>query len=119
MADHNELGNQGEELAIQFLRKKGCKILHKNYRLRHMEADVICQDKDELVFVEVKTRTRFEHADPDDVITNKKMKHLIDIAEDYIMTNNWENETRFDVVIVVMNNPADIEHIEGAFTPNY
>lgn len=119
MAEHNQLGNQGEEIAIRYLIKKGFKILHQNYRLRHTEADIICEVNNELVFVEVKTRTRFEHADADDVISSKKMKHLIDIAEDYIVSNNWENETRFDVIIVVMSSPIEIEHIEGAFTPNY
>ena len=119
MAEHNQLGKQGEEIALKYLRKKGYKVLFANFRLRHMEVDIICQDKEELVFIEVKTRSRFEHADPEDIITNKHMNNLFEVAEDYVVSKNWEGDTRFDAIIVVMKNPIDIEHIEGAFGPNY
>ncbi|MBD79240.1 MAG: hypothetical protein CL840_09995 [Crocinitomicaceae bacterium] len=117
MANHNVTGNEGEKIAVNFLRELGYKILHTNWRYRHREIDVICKDQDEVVFVEVKTRSKFEHANPNELITNSKIKHLINAAEEYIISNQIENESRFDVVIVVMDTPPQINHIPGAFEP--
>ncbi|MGB0402957.1 MAG: YraN family protein [Salibacteraceae bacterium] len=120
MADHNDLGRLGEFKAVEFLTQNGFKILATNWRFRRDEVDVICQNTDYLVFVEVKTRSSREFGDPSDAVTNSKIKHLIEAAEEYIVSNNIEKETRFDVIEVVADgNQYTINHIPDAFSPSF
>ena len=60
MAIHNDLGRRGEEAAVEYLREKGYSILARNWRNVHKELDIIAQEDDELVIVEVKTRSRID-----------------------------------------------------------
>lgn len=120
MADHNDLGRVGELEAIEFLIQNGFQILATNWRFRRDEVDVICQNNEYLVFVEVKTRSSREFGDPSDAVTNAKMMHLIEAAEEYIVSKNIEKETRFDVIEVVVNgNEFNINHIPDAFSPSF
>ena len=117
MAEHNELGKKGEKLAIDFLLKNGYKILETNYRFLKAEVDIIAQKEEVLAVVEVKTRSHEEFGSPLDAISNNKIKLIIGAAEAYIMQEEIDLETRFDVIAVIGNNEAQIEHIEDAFYP--
>ena len=118
MADHNILGEKGEILAREYLKNKGYEIIAVNWRERKFEIDVIAIDKDELVFVEVKTRSTSFFGDPEEAITPKKQKHLLDGADFYIQENQIDLECRFDVIAIVFNaNQQDIKHIKSAFSP--
>ena len=120
MAQHNELGKKGEEFALQYLLQKGCRLIECNWRYKHEEVDLIVMDDDELVFVEVKTRSAAEHASADDVISNAKIRHLIEAAEQYVMSHKLDVESRFDAIVLVAKGPSfELEHIRSAFTPNY
>ena len=118
MAQHNELGEKGEKLAQSFLRKKGYKILATNYRFKHLEVDIIAQDKDELVVVEVKTRQSDYLAGPEDTVTKGKQKSIVKVANEYILENDLDIETRFDIISIILNEKeTKIEHLIDAFYP--
>ncbi len=117
MATHNETGKKGEELAADFLTEKGLNVREKNWRKGYLEVDLIAEDGSVLVFVEVKTRSDLAHGLPEEAVTRKKERHLIDAAEAYLDIKGLENEVRFDIVAVWEDeNGIRINHIREAFT---
>jgi len=118
MADHNELGKKGEELAFKYLLKKKYKIIKRNYRFKHMEVDIIAEKDGLLVVVEVKTRQSDFMAGPEITVTKSKQKAIIKVANAYIETLETDPNTRFDIISIILNeNQLEIEHIEDAFYP--
>ena len=118
MAKHNELGKIGEELAAQFLVDKGYEILERNWRNIHKEIDIIAKEGEDLVIVEVKARQTDEYGEPDIAVTKRKQRMLIAAANAYILRNNLDMSTRFDIVSIVFKDGEPvIEHIEDAFLP--
>ncbi len=118
MAEHNELGHKGEEIAAEYLTDKGYEILAYNWQFKHKEIDIIARDGDYLVIVEVKTRSSDGWENPREAVTNKKIRFLIDAAEEYIMKNDVMMETRFDIVTLIPSGDSwEIEHIKEAFYP--
>ncbi len=117
MAKHNDTGKAGEDLAVSFLKKKGYQILETNWRIEHWEIDIIAKDDKERVFVEVKTRFSDKYGAPEEAITPRKQKHLINAANLYVLRKNYEGPLRFDVVTIFMEkgNQPVIHHIEDAF----
>lgn len=116
MARHNELGKQGEQWALQFLKAKGYTILETNWRHEKEEVDIIARDKDELVIVEVKTRSTDAFGDPEEAVTPQKARRLIRAAEAYVLKHNLDIDTRFDIIsILVKNGKRTIRHITDAF----
>lgn len=114
----NDLGKKGEELAENFLIKKGYQILSRNWRHNAKEIDIIARGKETLVIVEVKSRNHDFYEDPRDAVTVKKQRFLINAADAYIRANEVDLETRFDVISVVFfPGSFELEHIEGAFYP--
>ncbi len=116
MADHNELGDLGEKRAQDYLRSKGFNIRHTNWRYGKLELDIIAEKEGWLVIVEVKTRSTetFEH--PQEAITSRKIRNIIDATQEYIFKFDWQGETRFDVISVIPHgSDFTIEHIEDAF----
>ena len=118
MAEHNELGKMGEDLAVQYLTDKGYEILERNWRNIHKEIDIIAKEGDDLVIVEVKARQTDEYGEPDIAVTKRKQRMLIAAANAYILKNNLDVSTRFDIISIVFKNGEPvIEHIEDAFLP--
>ena len=118
MAEHNELGKKGEELATQFLRQKGYKILIRNYRFKKLEIDIIAQDKDELIIVEVKTRASRYLAGPEDTVSLNKQRLIVKAANQYIEEHDVDLDTRFDIVSIILNEKeTNVEHLIDAFYP--
>ena len=118
MSEHIELGKKGETAAIEYLKSRGYKILEMNWRTRHKEIDIIALDKDEIVFIEVKTRKNNYFGDPEEAVNLKKQRFLINAAEHYIITNKIDLEVRFDIISVISNgNKHNINHIKEAFCP--
>jgi putative endonuclease len=118
-APHLVLGREGEELAAKFLRSHKHKILYRNFRAPHGgEVDIVCRDKpnNELVFVEVKTRTHEEFGRPFDAVDHKKRRLIRRGAMTWLKMLGMPDITfRFDVIEVVMTTPPEIRHIENAF----
>ncbi|MDR1683633.1 MAG: YraN family protein [Candidatus Symbiothrix sp.] len=117
MAQHNDLGKAGETVAIEYLKNHGYRIRHVNWRKGHWELDIVAETDDELVIVEVKTRSGSWDA-PEDAVTNTKIKHIIAATDFYIKCFNVDLDVRFDIIALIGNEPNfEIEHIEDAFYP--
>ena len=116
MARHNDLGKEGEKQALHMLQEKGYTILETNWRHEKDEVDIIALDKNELVVVEVKTRSTDYFGDPEDAVTPQKARHLIRAAEAYVEQHDLNIDIRFDIVsIILKNGKAILRHIEDAF----
>lgn len=118
MAKHNELGKIGEDLAANYLLRKGYTILERNWRYSRDEIDIIVRDGNWLVIVEVKTRTSEYFGEPEMAVTSSKQKSLVRAAEGYIAEHDYRGETRFDVIGILLNHQdTELNHIEDAFLP--
>ena len=118
MADHNELGKSGEEAAVGLLVRKGYTILETNWRYKKVELDIIARIGEELVFVEVKTRTSDFFGDPQSFVNKKKRGSLVKAANAYLIEKDLDIESRFDIIAILSNSKAfEMEHIEHAFYP--
>jgi putative endonuclease len=84
MAESHNLGTEGEEFARDHLLQKGYKILHRNWKSGKKEIDIIAENKDFIVFVEVKTRTDDYLMHPRQAVTSEKQKSIIYAAEKYL-----------------------------------
>lgn len=117
--NHTALGKKGEAQALEFLKKKGYKELAMNWRIDPYEIDLIMIDKNDLVFVEVKTRSTDAFGNPLDAVNPRKRQKLIRAAHLFIVLHNYSLEPRFDVVSIVEieNAPSKIFHFEEAFYP--
>ena len=116
---HLRLGKRGENLAGQFLRKNGYKILYRNFRGRTGgEIDIVCRDRDTLVFVEVKTRTGEDFGRPFEAIDRKQRNRISRGALAWLrLLDDPDILFRFDVVEVIMADgaPPHLELIQNAF----
>lgn len=115
MANHNNIGTKGEKEAITFLEKQNYTILESNWRNKHLEIDIIATNANELVIVEVKTRSSSIHGQPQESVTIVKQKKLIKAAEAYVIENNIEMEVRFDIIEVIHKPTLIINHIKNAY----
>ena len=107
------LGNAGEKLVEDYLKAQGCKVLKRNYRTPFGEADLIVQDKDEIAFVEVKTRTGNQYGTPREAVGKDKQRRYRQIAQAYGLKTGQEPNARFDVAEVYAD--GKIEYIKHAF----
>ena len=116
MAQHNELGKKGEQLAVDYLINKGFDIVERNYRFDKAEVDIIAKIKDTLAIVEVKTRSTIDFGNPQDFVKSKQIQRLVKAVDEYVNVNGLDVEVRFDIIAIVKNGKAyDIEHLEDAF----
>jgi putative endonuclease len=118
MAEHNDLGRKGEEIAAGFLEKKGYQILEKNWRQWRNEIDIIAMDGKYLVIIEVKTRQSNYFGEPETAVTRDKQRALIRAANAYVRYKNINCEVRFDILsILILKSSEQVHHIEDAFYP--
>lgn len=123
MNDPHALGALGENAAAEYLRRRGYRILERNYRFRRNEIDIIARDRGTLCFIEVKTRTTQEKGDPLEAVTPVKQQEIIKAAKAYLaFSGSMDDDCRFDVIAVRLNgsdqgiqNPYSIEHVIDAF----
>jgi len=94
------LGKMGEELAIRHLKRQGYAIVRVNQRVHKGEIDIICTKDELLVFVEVRTRSEYVSALPDDFIDRKKLQRWTNAALQYMEQVNWQGQYRFDLITV-------------------
>ncbi len=101
MYERHELGREGEEYATKYLEEKGYQIIKRNFECRQGEIDIIAKDKEEYVFIEVKTRRNLHYGMPSEAVTKKKQKHIWKATNYYIYSHKLENKyIRFDVIEV-------------------
>ena len=116
MAEHNELGKLGEDLAVDFLQKNGYEILDRNWRFQKAEIDIIAQKNDILAVVEVKTRSSLEFGLPQDFVKPKKIQLLVKAVNEYVVSKDLDVTVRFDIIAIhYTKQNIYIEHIEEAF----
>ncbi|MDP5158536.1 MAG: YraN family protein [Flaviramulus sp.] len=116
MAQHIELGKKGEQLAVDFLLKKGYDIIDRNYRFDNAEVDIIAQKKDTLAIIEVKTRSSTDFGNPQDFVKPKQIQRLVKAVDEYVNVNDLDVEVRFDIIAIVKEEKLfKIEHLENAF----
>ena len=117
MLSKTKKGAIGEDLAVDYLKKKGYRIFQRNYRFEHGEIDIIAEDGNALVFVEVKARRSKEFGEPEDAVTPRKREKIRATADGYLFENNIDDkECRFDVIAIdYQGNKTEIRHIEDAF----
>ena len=118
--EHIAIGQKGEQLSAELLEKKGYKILHRNWRMGHLEMDIIAANKTDIVFVEVKTRTSTFRGQPEEAVDIVKRKRMVAAANAYIKYHKEERNPRFDIIGILINKAGEIEqitHLENAFLP--
>ncbi len=116
MAQHNELGKQGEDAAVEFLMNLGHRILARNYRFGKAEVDIISAEKNMTVFTEVKTRSTEYFGYPEESVDKKKRTLMRNAAEEFMYQNKLESPVRFDIISVLnQNDKLEIFHIPDAF----
>jgi putative endonuclease len=116
----NPIGIIGEEEATRILEKKGLKVVEHNWRMGHLEVDIIAANKNEIIFVEVKTRTSMIGGAPEEAVDYMKKQRIVAAANAYKKHMHDSRDIRFDVVGIVLNrdNEAEqINHYEYAFQP--
>ncbi|MDY7019447.1 MAG: YraN family protein [Chloroflexota bacterium] len=111
--NRQEVGKLGEKLAQKFLKRKGYRILETGFRCREGEIDIIAQQKDYLVFVEVRTKSNLRFGTPEESITHKKKEKVITSALTYISTHqNIPSLWRIDVVAIEIDQKGKSKRIE-------
>lgn len=110
-------GNRGEDVATEYLQKKGYKLLARNWTASHHEVDIVMQDGDWLVMVEVKTRRSDRFADPIRAIDDEKLWNLMEAAKVYKQEHSEARHllVRIDSVCIVGENCEQIEHLVDPF----
>ena len=116
MGKHNEFGKEGEQLAVDFLIKKGYSIRYKNYRYLKAEIDIIAQKGEVLVIVEVRSRSSDFIENIAETVNQKKINLLVMAADHYVVDNDLDVEVRFDIITILKNKSRfELEHIASAF----
>ena len=117
MALHNELGKQGEEMAIRWLKENGFEILHSNWRYSYYEIDIIAGKGNYLHFVEVKARHHTAFGNPEDSVTRKKFKRLQKAADEYLFLFPGHQWISYDILSITLykNKEAEFFFLEDVF----
>lgn len=112
------LGGRGEDLAVRYLRKRGYKVIERNYRCLWGEIDLIARNKGTLVFVEIKARSSSGFGLPQEAVDRFKQRKLVQVAKAYMAQHHLEETiaTRFDVVAIHLSpSGPEITLIKDAF----
>ncbi len=110
-----EIGKWGENIACQYLKENQYNILERNFLCRQGEIDIIAKDlvKNELVFIEVKTRSNFKYGNPADSVDKNKQRHMKSAIKYYIYKNGVKNiAIRIDVIEIYIYETCKINHIK-------
>ncbi len=117
MAKHNELGKEGEVIARRYLEQQDYEILETNWRIGHLEADIIAYHDHHIVFVEVKTRSDDTYGSPEEFVDKKKRRSYIRLANAYILMHDREEEARFDIISVLFKDgETKVDHLVDAYS---
>jgi len=117
MAEHNKVGQIGEQLAKKFLEENGYKILEQNYRTRFAEIDLIAEKSEgffgenKLVFIEVRTKVGENFGSPEDTINRKKLFKVLWNAKSYTAFKKWNGSCRIDAVCIVLNRDMSVNRL--------
>ena len=121
MAEQNDFGKWGEDEAALYYEDRGYEILERDWKVGKRDIDLIAltEDKDTLVFVEVKTRQNNDLQEPEEAVDVKKMRNLAIAANAYVKLHGLDMDVRFDIISVIgkCSCVESIECFEDAFNP--
>lgn len=119
MEPHLRTGRVGEEIACRYLEELGYIIRERNWRFRHREVDIIAQEGNELVFVEVKTRTSSPWGTAMGAVNERKRQHIISAANCFVQLYRLELSVRYDIIAIEIapDKSYTIEHAKRAYHP--
>ena len=110
MAQHNDLGKVGEQLAEAYLVEKGFTILHRNWRHSHYEIDIVALKNNVPHFVEVKTRSSWQFGTPEESVNRKKILDLLKAANRFLIANPQYTDFRIDILSITIHQDRDDEY---------
>ncbi|MFW6377257.1 MAG: YraN family protein [bacterium] len=111
-----ELGQFGEDKAAQYLKKKGYKIIERNFRYARGEIDIIASDGGYIVFIEVKLRRSFKYGLPESAVDTRKQNKIRKVAEYFLLGYESGKKIRFDVIsIQIEDGRGRLKHYKNAF----
>ena len=118
MAEHNVLGKEGEDAACAFLESHGYLIRNRNWQWRKLEIDIIAEKDNTLVIIEVKTRRNNLFGNPEEAVTDAKIRIIVRATDAYLKKFSIDLPVRFDIISVTGTTPPfHIEHLQDAFFP--
>ena len=111
------LGKRGEDIAVDYLKRRGYKIIERNYRSRLGEIDIVAAHRSFTVFIEVKTRTGDDFGFPQESVDERKQRRMVRVAQTYIKHRRLKDANyRFDVVSIDFSGKKpSVNLIQGAF----
>ena len=108
-----EFGKFGENIAAKYLEENGYKIITRNFYCNVGEIDIIAKYKNEIIFVEVKTRSGEKYGLPSEAVNSAKIRHLYNTSKYFLKKQNKWNYIRFDVIEVLLKNGKfNVNHIK-------
>lgn len=118
MARHNQLGQWGEQLAREHLRRQGYTVCGQNVKIGNYEIDFIATKDDRIAFCEVKTRST-DLVDPLEAVDRRKQSRLVRAADEYLRANRIRHLPQFDIITIIGTPETGhrLEHIPDAFFP--
>lgn len=118
-SQNNETGKLGEDLAVDFLTRKGYQIIERNFNSGNVELDIICRHLEDMVFVEVKARFN-AIIEPEKAVGLAKQRNMARAAGGYMSLHKIISPVRFDIIAInFYDGKVDIAHFEDAFYPVY
>lgn len=113
-----DVGRRGENIALEYLLEKGMILRDRNWRIRHLELDLIMETETELHIVEVRSRKSPVLVSPAETVLGKKQRNIVRAAAIYVGMKNISKEVVFDIVsIIFLEDGYSLEYIENAFLP--
>ncbi|KKT21422.1 MAG: hypothetical protein UW05_C0010G0002 [Candidatus Giovannonibacteria bacterium GW2011_GWC2_43_8] len=113
-----EFGTSVEKAVAEYLENKGFRILEHQYKSPFGEIDLVCQDGDEVVFVEVKARQTSTFGYPEESVTRQKLRHIIKCGQSYVRSRSPSTQWRIDVVAVEFLPKVRITHLKAIDIPD-
>lgn len=113
-----KLGQKGEDIAAAYLEENGIRLLERNYHFMKAEIDIIAYNGRQIIFVEVKTRTKTYFGNPEEAVTQKKKESMYQAAEAWLYERKMDGApVRFDIISVILkeNTTPEVKHFEAAF----
>ncbi|WP_121355259.1 YraN family protein [Flavisolibacter nicotianae] len=110
MASHLDIGKEGEKLAEQYLSEKGYQLLHRNWRYGRYELDLVTLKNEKLRFVEVKFRSCNQYGNPEEAVTKKKIKSLLQAIDQFLFLHPQYDDFRLDVISITQIAPGRVEY---------
>lgn len=114
VSEKKNTGNKGEDLAAEFLVRKGWEILRRNFKFGYCEIDIIARKENWILFVEVKTRSSSYYGYPEEFVSSQQANCIFRTADEFVHKINWHGHIRFDIISIIPGVPPEITHFEDA-----